>query len=226
MECAVCDTRSSVSFCCDCSKLLCEQCGTVCARCEKMICPEHVHVTPHGRRLCTACMKERDTKRHHRRKRETPDEESSAFEETPGSDRAVPEEEESEERVLGQWEPTPPWKLSLIAACVAAAVGLAVLVLPWFAGVLQPWTSIIVGLVAVLAIVWAIVGLTGERYIDDRSKSFYGLGVAVVALILAGMAAAAHPGVSRDNAIPGNERRGMSASEVDQLRQDTLRKYE
>jgi hypothetical protein len=171
-------------------------------------------------------MKERDAKRHHRRKQGAPEGVSTASEDLPGEEEAPEEAEEAEERVLGQWEPTPPWKLSLIAASVAGVVALALLALPWFAGLLQPWSSLIAALVAIVAIVWGIVGLTNERYIDDRQKSFYGLGLAVVALLLAGLAVAVHPGISRDDAMPGNERRGMSARDLEQLRENTLEKYE
>ena len=237
MECAVCEVRSSMGYCCDCSKLLCEQCGVSCDRCNRMICPDHTHVTPHGRRLCTTCMKERDAKRKQRRQTpvEAEAEESTSFQQLsaitpkprPRPGEAPEEGEEEEEgRVLGEYVPTPPWKLSLMASSTAAFVALLLLVVPWFTGLMQPLSSIVAALVAVLGIIWAVVGLTREEHFEDRPKCFYGLGMAVLALVLAGAAATVHPGGGDVDLLPGQERLDMSPRELEQLRRNVLQKYE
>jgi len=65
MECSVCNTRSSIGYCVECQSLLCEECAVTCQGCGKLICRDHVHETPHNRRLCIKCYAERN--QHFRR---------------------------------------------------------------------------------------------------------------------------------------------------------------
>lgn len=70
--CVICKERTGVGICGDeCKVLLCEVCGSTCQVCSKLVCPGHLHVTPHGRKLCTACWNERNEKRRRREKRLT-----------------------------------------------------------------------------------------------------------------------------------------------------------
>lgn len=55
MECAVCHVRSSVGFCPECKKLLCEVCGGMCPACGQIACREHLHQTASGA-LCHTCI--------------------------------------------------------------------------------------------------------------------------------------------------------------------------
>ena len=70
MDCGVCEIRSSVGFCIECKKLLCEVCGVECAYCGKMLCPEHVQTTHSGKKLCGPCMVKRRAYQERRRQLE------------------------------------------------------------------------------------------------------------------------------------------------------------
>ncbi len=59
MNCDFCGVRSSVGYCGECKKLLCEDCADRCENCGGLICHEHVRETAY-RRLCPACMRERN----------------------------------------------------------------------------------------------------------------------------------------------------------------------
>lgn len=59
MKCDFCGVRSSVGFCVECKKLLCEECAETCANCGGLICHDHVRETAY-RRLCPSCMRERN----------------------------------------------------------------------------------------------------------------------------------------------------------------------
>ncbi len=59
MNCEFCGVRSSVGFCAECKKLLCEDCADTCSNCSGLTCHEHVRETAY-RRLCAACMLERN----------------------------------------------------------------------------------------------------------------------------------------------------------------------
>ena len=59
MNCDFCGIRSSVGFCTECKKLLCEDCAETCSNCGGLTCHEHMRETAY-RRLCSACMAERN----------------------------------------------------------------------------------------------------------------------------------------------------------------------
>ena len=61
MECGFCKTRSAIGYCVECRNLVCEGCAVVCQACGKLVCREHVHETPHRRRLCIKCYSKRNT---------------------------------------------------------------------------------------------------------------------------------------------------------------------
>jgi hypothetical protein len=66
MECESCSLRSSVGYCAECRKLLCEVCGVPCKTCGKIVCREHTKTTSSGKELCADCYAERQErkKRH------------------------------------------------------------------------------------------------------------------------------------------------------------------
>jgi len=59
MNCDFCGVRSSIGFCGECKRLLCEDCAEKCESCGSLICREHARDTAY-RRLCPACMRERN----------------------------------------------------------------------------------------------------------------------------------------------------------------------
>lgn len=60
MQCLVCGVRSSVGYCVECQRLVCEDCGQTCQECGRLVCRDHLHETPHSRLLCIKCMERRD----------------------------------------------------------------------------------------------------------------------------------------------------------------------
>ncbi|MCP4645477.1 MAG: response regulator [bacterium] len=61
MNCSVCGIRSADGYCLECRAMLCEDCGMKCDACGRLMCPEHMHETPHRRQLCDKCMTDRNT---------------------------------------------------------------------------------------------------------------------------------------------------------------------
>ncbi|MGI6461906.1 MAG: response regulator [Candidatus Hydrogenedentales bacterium] len=59
MNCDFCSVRSSVGYCGECKRLLCDDCGEKCENCGALACREHIRETAY-RRLCAACMRERN----------------------------------------------------------------------------------------------------------------------------------------------------------------------
>ena len=110
MDCDICQIRSSVGYCADCKALLCEVCGTPCKKCGKIVCAEHIQLTPHGRGLCGTCMAEREA-RHAARKGggtsfEELDEDNEA---APKRKRTEEEEEELDGGAIGAYRPPSRW---------------------------------------------------------------------------------------------------------------------
>ncbi len=176
MECDVCNLRSSVGFCVECRKLLCEECAIKCSHCSKLICPEHVHETRSGRILCVQCMEERDSRRAERHAAATEAHEAE-------SERPAEEEVQAEALVASARKPTPPWLMSLYAVGAGALVILVVLLVPGFRLSTLPWTGYLVILVSALGVFWAVWGLTKEEYFDDRPRCFVGLTIGIATII-------------------------------------------
>jgi len=204
MDCGVCQLRSSVGFCAECKVLLCEVCGIPCGHCGKLLCPDHAQETRGGRRLCAECMEQRreqrEQRRHGRKHIEAPREvpEGTSFAALQGDleDGTESEEEhevEDEALVLSGYQPKPPWVISAWAAGTAVVVILVILVVPGFRTLAQPWSSFVVMAVCGLAVFWAVVGLTKHEYEEDRRRNFIGLGVAVVAFLMAVFAVYTNP---------------------------------
>lgn len=240
MECAVCEVRSSIGFCIQCKKLLCEQCATVCDGCGKYICEDHVLETPHGRELCIECMEERNRKRsEHKDKRKDrrhdgKDNEDFSF---AGLDGAEETPEAEQTLVLSGYRATPPWVLSLYAGIAAVAVTLVIFVFPGFARLAQPWTSYIAFVLAGISAAWAGLGLKKRKLEEgeeetyeeeqERKKSYYGLGTAGAAALLAVMSLIFRPGVSEEFAIDAFDdgREELSPTELEDWREERLNRF-
>ena len=57
MECSICNSRSSIGYCPDCQKLLCEECGVGCAQCGILLCEDHRIRVGEGIYYCKRCVK-------------------------------------------------------------------------------------------------------------------------------------------------------------------------
>lgn len=69
MQCAICNTATTIGFCDTCKAGVCDGCSTECRKCGKRVCSKHFQVTLHGRKLCGECWKRREEK-HAARKAE------------------------------------------------------------------------------------------------------------------------------------------------------------
>lgn len=193
MECQECDFRSSVGFCHTCQKMLCEVCGAECTECGHFVCPEHGRETRSGKLLCPECQQARKKARSHHRATHAAaaavdDGDDTSFSSLEGMPDVPGEEDLADEGTIlaaSAYRPKEPWQMCLGAGLTALIVILIVLFVPGFRTLAQPWVSIIVIFVSLLALFWAVVGLTGAKYVDERSRCFPGTGCAIVAIILA-----------------------------------------
>ncbi len=178
MDCAVCSIRSSIGFCVECHILLCEECATICTRCGKLMCTDHVHETRSGKTLCMECVEERRARRKERA-------------EEPVEDKEAEEEEEvgDEALVISARRVTPPWELSMYAVGGAVILGLLLLIFRGLRVSVAPWGPYLVALLALFALIWAVVGLVGKEYDEDRQRSALGLGLGIVLIGLSGAVA-------------------------------------
>ncbi len=185
MECTVCNDRSEVDCCVECRALLCEVCGETCEQCRKMVCPEHKRVTSSGHIMCLQCFTEREER--HGRKAATAD---TSLKGLAGGHQANEEDVSYEALTASQRKPPDPWKISLAAGVVALLFVLMLVLLPDLRRSTMPWgaeipTPIFVFFIAALSIVWAVRGLINEEFIEQRQHSFMGIGVSVLACVLA-----------------------------------------
>lgn len=231
MDCGVCQIRGSVGFCVVCRTLLCEECGTGCSTCGKLLCGEHIERSRSGRVLCPGCLEERKTQRVRTRRAVA---EESARERAEGRRVKDEEEVEYEERVLvaSAHVPPAPWKLSLFAAVVGVAATLVILIFPSFRriplldmGYLSaPYLFLIF---PALAIFWAVVGLRKQANAGERSRCFIGLGLAGVTVVLAFVAAVTDPaGRTGADALGAGQRpEHMTEEDLTEWRRQVLDKY-
>lgn len=182
MECAVCGIRSSVGYCAECQKLLCEECGIKCDHCAKMVCSDHVYETSSGKSLCPVCKKERDERRRKRRHHRDDEEAAGGSTLPPGVEEPEGEEEEEVILVESARQATPPWLLSVYASSAALVVALVVLFVPGFRGLSIYLTLVPAVLVALAGLAWAVFGMVSGRYMEDRNRCGIGLVLAVLAL--------------------------------------------
>ena len=183
MDCDVCGTRSSVGFCASCGKLLCEACGAVCVRCQKMMCPEHVQAPVRGTVLCDAC---KDRPRKDGQLDASTD--FVSMEEALAAAMRLGPEPTGEDRPIltaSGYRPSPLWRQSLCAAGIAVFSIALLLGSSGLRAVTQPLGSLVVIAVAGIAALMACVGLFGRERDAKRWLNLIGLGIAVVVILLA-----------------------------------------
>ncbi|MBI4559536.1 MAG: hypothetical protein HY706_18260 [Candidatus Hydrogenedentes bacterium] len=227
MECALCNVRSSVGYCIECQVLLCEECSAKCENCQKLLCPDHKHETRGGRVLCVECYEERKQRRAERRVAVAADSEKDHAAEE------VPEGEVGDEALVASVrKPPPPWKLSLYSAAAGIAAILIILVLPslrriTLVGSSYLPTPYILLPIPIFAIFWAAIGLYHKDYQEDRPRSWIGLGLAVVTILLAFVARWTDPALQAEEEVRQQQekRLHMNVEERTEWRQNMLNRY-
>lgn len=227
MECSVCNERSEVDTCNECKMLLCEVCGSICEQCKKMVCPEHKRVTHKGHVMCAACF----TEREERHSKKTAQREAAAggtgLNELEGTAQA-PQEEISYEALTGSArQPPPPWRMSMYTGIAAAVLAIFLLLLADFRVVPTPWggtfpTPYSVIIISLFAIFWSVRGMTNEEFEADFSKCFIGLGVSVLASVLALYAVNLDKQAALIIQIQEAERKNMGEAELKNMREKLL----
>lgn len=229
MDCQVCEVRSSVGYCVECQKILCETCGITCENCKKLSCPDHIHETSSGRILCKSCYDERREKRKQIK---------AAHGKKPAGDTSFEGLEAEEEGDIGDEalvgsarRPIQPYQFSLYIAIAGIVVSILALLIPALrriptGGDGYMSSGLIFLIIPALGIIWAIIGLVKEDYYEDRPKCFYGLGASIVAAILTVVLIAMDPGQDQSNTGLQDVRQNMNEQELQQWRENTLNRYE
>ncbi len=231
MDCEVCGVRSSVGYCSECKKVLCETCGVVCENCNKIACSDHIHETSGGRVLCTACYEERREKR-----RQAKAAHAKKGEEDTSLQGLEAEEDEGgvddEALVASARRPIQPWQMSLYIAIGGAVVALLMMLIPALRHIPTGGdtfipTGYVILIIPVLGLIWAVVGLVKEDYYEDRPKCMYGLGASIVAAILTLVVIWIDPTI-RTTSEDGiqNVRQDMSEQQLKEWREKTLNQFQ
>ena len=229
MDCDLCQIRSSIGYCAECKRLLCEMCSVPCTECGKNICVTHVHETRSGKRLCSACTRARKEKHHHHA--DTEPREDTGFEEFDQPRRHQPpsEEEVDEDRALtaSAYKAVPPWKLSLYASGAAAVAMIMVLAVPTFRLIAQPWCSGMAIVLCALSAFWAYTGLTSPNHLENRPRNFFGAGLALVALLMAFAALQFDTNTRGTSELEAGmiERQNLTPEELRRWRRQRLNKF-
>jgi hypothetical protein len=231
MDCQICNVRSSVGYCVECQKILCESCGVACENCNKLSCPDHIHETSTGRALCKGCYEERREKRKQMKAAHA--KKSGGDTSLEGLDAEAIEGGDvgDEALVISARRPLQPWQMSLYIAIGGIVIALLALAIPALRRIPTGGdsyfpSSYLFLIIPVLGIIWAFVGLIKEDYYEDRTKCFYGLGTSVVAVILTVLAIVMDPGQSQTDTGLEDVRPNMTEDELQQWREDTLNQYE
>ncbi|MCC6697795.1 MAG: hypothetical protein IT365_19365 [Candidatus Hydrogenedentes bacterium] len=232
MECHVCEVRSSVGYCAECQQLLCETCGVPCDICGKLSCPEHVHETRSGKRLCKGCYDER------RGKREQKKAAAAAKHDKPEGDAAVADDAEAEgeamDEALAESAPIPiqPWQMSLYIAVAGLVIVLLMLVFPGLrriplGGTNYIPTTLVVMIFPILSCVWAGLGLYKDEYFRDRSKCFIGIGLSIAGAALAILAMVTDPAATAQSELEQfqNERQDLNQQELTDWREKAKEQF-
>lgn len=230
MECTVCEIRSCTTSCVACQALLCEECAVVCESCDKSECPEHVHESRTGRRMCTVCYEERKGRRKKHKGVAAPA--STSLDALDGE--AAVEEEDLEEQTLtaSGYTRVQPWKMALYISLCALTVALILLApslrrVPLGANAYLP-AHIVPILMAAVAVGWAIYGVYTQRYFDERAKCIISVGVAVVIVAISVIGIVTDPArrETREVRALEDERDAMSQEELEDWRANMLNRYE
>jgi hypothetical protein len=236
VECGVCEIRSSIGFCRECQQLLCETCSETCDECGKLMCPDHVYESRSGKIYCNPCNERRKADRGSKRTSSRREDAAAAG---GGTSLAaleeqddLAEEDDREGRVLGQREPTQPWKLCMYTAGIALALALLLMFFPSFRRIplggtsylATPYVLIIIPLIAAF---WGVYGIVNIDFFKYRQRCMAGLGVAGVSMLLFVVAAATDPAAeSEEEAVSFEQRRAiMDDQQLEDWRGNVLDKY-
>ncbi len=230
MECIVCGIRSSTTSCVECQALLCEECAAVCESCGKSACPDHVHDSRSGRRMCEVCYEERKARKRKRKGGAAPTHKTL---EAPDGDAAVGDEELEDQTLTASGRArVQPWKMALYISLCALAIALILMVpairrVPLGANAYLP-THIVPILMAAVAVGWAIYGMYTQRYFDERAKCIISVGVAVVIVAISAVGIVTDPArqEARDARALEDVRGDMSQDELEDWRDGVLDRYE
>ncbi|MCP4639350.1 MAG: hypothetical protein GY851_02900 [bacterium] len=233
MECSVCKVRSSEGYCVECQSLLCNECALTCETCSKMVCPDHVHITRSGRRLCNACHEERRARREKRKH-------GGAAAAAGATGLAALQDEdngelEDEDLILAasaQRGPEP-WQWSLYVAIAGLVVVALMLIFPTLrriplGGTAYFPTPVVILILPVFSALWAFVGLTREEYFEDRPKCFMGIIGSVLVVLLSIVAVFTDPARTADLEAQAlqEQRDNMTPEELAEYRESLKDRYD
>jgi len=205
-------------------------CGLKCEQCAKIVCPEHSHRTHSGRLLCASCQQ----KRKERKAQQKAAAEGRFDEELRGVAAEAEQEESIEERLLtaSVKKPMEPWKVSVYIAGLGLFLMLVLIILPSWRRFPLPWggffyTSYAFMTIPLVSLFWTVLGFKGKDYIDDRPKCYIGIGVAVVACLLAVVAVFTDPARRLELNAQREEaaRKAMTPNQLENWREQKLQKY-
>jgi hypothetical protein len=237
VECQVCQVRSAIGRCEESNKLVCEECSTGCYRCGKRIAVTAGHQTRSGHLYCTPCYKERADRKAARVRQDEPNENMGLIQDqvAPRPGRAVPGEppdQEVDEVILSQWEPPAPWKMSLYLALAAILLSFFFMFFPDYrtiplsGGGTKSYIPLgLLGiLLSVIGAVWAVIGLTNVRFIEQRTQTIIGLVLTLIAGVMAISVTKPPPLSDAESALTGSAtpRQFGSEAEREQWRQNFL----
>ena len=232
MECHVCEVRSSVGFCAECQQLLCETCGVPCDTCGKISCPEHVHETRSGKRLCKGCYDERRGKREQKKAAAAAKHDKQEGDAAPADDAEAEGDAIDEALVVSAPLPIQPWQMSMYIAVAGLVIVLLMLVFPSLrriplGGTNYIPTTLVVMIFPILSFVWAGLGLYKDEYFRDRSRCFIGIGLSVVGAALAIFAMLTDPAATTQSEMDQilNQRQDLDQQELTDWREKAKEQY-
>lgn len=232
MDCQVCGVRSSVGYCGECQKILCETCGVICENCKKISCSDHIHETSGGRLLCTACYEERREKRRQAKAAHAKKGEEDTSLQGLEAEGDLEGEVEDEALVASARRPIQPWQMSLYIAIGGVVVALIMMLVPALRHIplggdrFIP-TGYVMLIIPLLGIIWALIGLVKEDYYEDRTKCMYGLGTSILAAILTLVVIWIDPAIRTEtNEGIQNVRQDMNQQQLKDWREKTLKQFE
>lgn len=227
VECEVCKVRSAVGRCEDTHALVCEECSTGCYSCGKLVVASKAKITKSGHAYCGACYEKRAARKAGRQQQS---EQGSAVQQgavAPGTNQAEGEAEGQEEVVvLSKWTAPPPWKMSAILAGVALVVMVLLLVFPSVAviplGSSYVYTAVPLLFIPILAVVWAIIGLVSREHYYERPRCYIGMGLAVLAFVVAVFTMKPPAASIEQELLRGNRQTDMTPEQRAEWRQRML----
>lgn len=138
-----------------------------------------------------------------------------------------PPAEAEEQRAYSGKQPTAPWKISLSLGVAGFLMMLIVFIFPELRRFNAPWDpsypiAHFILLVPIFGLLFAVIGLLGQEYREDRSKAARGLvlGLATIALGIAVIAT--DPALDAEAAAATDERLDMNEEELRDWRIEKL----